>query len=64
MVKYINMYTVFNSFGCLSNHDLISMTLMNGRALLLLVVGVSGLLHRGGGEKEMLRDYFRHLTVG
>lgn len=35
MVKYINMYTVFNSFGCLSNHDLISMTLMNGRALLL-----------------------------
>lgn len=48
--RWINTYlqsffkTSCHFFSCDSIQDLISMTLMNGRALLLCDVGVSGLL--------------------
>lgn len=39
-----------------SPQDFISITLMNGRALLLCVVGVSGLLGKGGGKQILPRS--------
>lgn len=48
----LNIFTMYlttvYSFGWHSIQDLISMTFMNGRALLVGVVGVRSLLHTGG----------------
>lgn len=71
----LNMYICtshyFWSLPWCSSQDLISITLMNGRALLLCVVGVSGLLGKEGGTKlckvvhsELLDYYSREYNPG
>lgn len=62
MLKYVYMYIRLGPGR--PSQDLISITLMNGRALLLCVVGVRGLLGKEGTTVSWLRRIIMTITQG